>query len=70
MKTSIATVSLSGDLSDKLQAIAAAGFVSCDLYDGCFLYDFARSSMRLVDLDEYRPGPFRVGPTRLPGITR
>lgn len=51
-------------------AVAAGGFVSVDLYDGCFLYDFDRSSMHLIDLDEYRPGPFVVMDDRLPGSTR
>lgn len=39
-------------------AVEAAGFVASDLYDGCLLYDFGRWRMRLVDLDEYRPGPY------------
>jgi serine/threonine-protein kinase len=51
-------------------SVAAAGFVSVDLYDGCFLYDFDRRDMRLVDLDEYRPGPFVVDADRLPGSRR
>jgi serine/threonine-protein kinase len=40
------------------------------LYDGCLLYDFARRRMRLIDLDEYRPGPFEVPASLLPGSTR
>jgi len=51
-------------------AVAAAGFVAVDLYDGCFIYDFARRRMWLCDLDEYRPGPFCVDGDRLPGSTR
>lgn len=39
-------------------AVDEAGFVASDLYDGCFLYDFERRQMRLLDFDEYRPGPF------------
>ncbi|MGH9222374.1 MAG: serine/threonine protein kinase [Acidimicrobiales bacterium] len=50
--------------------IAAAGFVAVDLYDGCFIYDFAARRMWLCDLDEYRPGPFTVDADRLPGSTR
>lgn len=50
--------------------VAARGFVAVDLYDGCFLYDFAGRSMRLCDLDEYRPGPFTVDGDRLPGSRR
>lgn len=51
-------------------AVAAAGFVAVDLYDGCFLYDFDDRRMRLIDLDEYRPGPFAVEGERLPGSLR
>lgn len=50
--------------------IAAAGFVEADLYDGAFLYDFDRERMQLIDLDEYRPGPFTVEDDRLPGSRR
>jgi serine/threonine-protein kinase len=55
---------------DAHETVAAAGFVSVDLYDGCFLYDFDCRTMRLIDLDEYRPGPFIVEGDRLPGSTR
>jgi hypothetical protein len=48
-------------------AVAAAGFVAVDLYDGSFLWDAATATMRLIDLDEYRPGPFTVPGARLPG---
>ncbi len=50
--------------------LARAGFVAVDLYDGCFVYDFAARRMWLCDLDEYRPGPFVVEEDRLPGSTR
>ncbi|MEV0455236.1 serine/threonine protein kinase [Catellatospora methionotrophica] len=51
-------------------AVAAAGFVAVDFYDGCLLYDFTASRMNVVDLDEYRPGPFPLEADRLPGSTR
>jgi len=51
-------------------AIAAAGWISVDRYDGCFLYDFDDRRMHLVDLDEYRPGPFVLDADRLPGSRR
>lgn len=51
-------------------AVAAAGFVAVDLYDGCFLYDFDARVMHLIDFDEYRPGPFRLEADRLPGSRR
>ena len=44
--------------------------MAVDLYDGCFHFDLARSTMYLIDLDEYRPGPFTVEADRLPGSTR
>ena len=37
MKTSIATVSVSGDLEEKLQAIAAAGFYGVEIFEKDFL---------------------------------
>jgi serine/threonine-protein kinase len=52
------------------RAVAAAGLVAVDLYDGCLLYDFDARAMWLVDLDEYRPGPFTVEVDRLPGSVR
>ncbi len=54
---------------DAHRAVADAGYVAVDLYDGCVLYDFDRHLVHLVDLDEYRPGPFRVE-ARLPGSSR
>jgi serine/threonine-protein kinase len=50
--------------------IVREGFVAVDLYDGCLRYDFARRRMRLIDLDDYRPGPVEVPPSLLPGSTR
>ncbi|GAA4348741.1 protein kinase family protein [Angustibacter luteus] len=46
-----------------------AGLVAVDLYDGCFLYDWAADAVRIIDVDEYRRGPF-VPDTQLPGSTR
>ncbi|MFD9119578.1 serine/threonine protein kinase [Streptomyces bottropensis] len=51
-------------------AVEAAGYVAVDLYDGALLYDFGAGEMRLIDLDEYRPGPFVLDAERLPGSTR
>ncbi|MEV0004507.1 serine/threonine protein kinase [Micromonospora sp. NPDC050980] len=55
---------------DAHRTVAAAGFVAVDLYDGCFLYDFSARQMQLIDLDEYRPGPFILDADRLPGSRR
>ncbi len=51
-------------------AVEDAGHVAVDFYDGSLLYDFAGSTLHLVDLDEYRPGPFVLEDGRLPGSTR
>jgi serine/threonine protein kinase len=51
-------------------AVVVAGFVAVDLYDGCFLYDFDSGTLRICDLDEYRPGPFLNSVGRLPGSKR
>ena len=58
------------ELLDAHLAIAAAGYVAVDLYDGCFLHDFSADRMHLIDLDEYRPGPFVLDSERLPGSLR
>ena len=39
MRTGIATVSISGNLSEKLEAIAAAGFDGIEIFEQDFLAD-------------------------------
>lgn len=39
-------------------AVTDVGFVAGDFYDGCLLWDAATRRLSLVDLDEYRPGPY------------
>jgi serine/threonine-protein kinase len=51
-------------------AVESAGHVAVDLYDGAFLYDFDGDEMHLIDLDEYRLGPFVLTDDRLPGSRR
>ncbi|MFE5867131.1 hypothetical protein ACFQ6V_00615 [Streptomyces roseifaciens] len=51
-------------------AVEEAGYVAVDFYDGALLYDFTGNAMRLIDLDEYRPGPFVLEEDRLPGSRR
>lgn len=58
------------DIFDAHLAVAGAGYVAVDFYDGCMLYNPHTATIRLVDLDHYRPGPFTVGPELLPGSTR
>jgi hypothetical protein len=38
--------------------LCARGWIACDFYDGCLLYDFARQRMHVIDLDHYRDEPF------------
>ncbi|MFJ2832024.1 serine/threonine protein kinase [Streptomyces sp. NPDC087263] len=51
-------------------AVESAGQIAVDFYDGALLYDFAGDVTHLVDLDEYRPGPFVLEEDRLPGSRR
>lgn len=44
-------------LIDLHVALAAAGWVAVDLYDGCLIVDLATASLKVVDLDSYRRGP-------------
>lgn len=50
--------------------VAAAGLIAVDFYDGCVLYDFSEHRTWICDIDEYRPGPFRLTAERLPGSGR
>lgn len=44
-------------LIDLHRALAAAGWIAIDLYDGCLIVDFASGSLSVIDLDTYRRGP-------------
>jgi serine/threonine protein kinase len=46
-------------LYDLHAALARAGWVAVDFYDGSLLYDFAAGRLWAVDLDMYRDAPFR-----------
>ena len=50
--------------------LAAAGWVACDLYDGCLIVDFETASLKVVDLDTYRRGPSVNDMGRMFGATR
>ena len=56
-------------LIDAHVAVADAGYVAVDLYDGCVLYDFEQQRLRLIDLDHYRPGPYELDVDRQLGST-
>ncbi|WP_328584057.1 serine/threonine protein kinase [Streptomyces sp. NBC_00370] len=51
-------------------AVEDAGRVAVDFYDGSLLYDFTERKLHLIDLDEYRSGPFELAHDRLPGSRR
>jgi serine/threonine-protein kinase len=44
-------------LIDLHEALASAGWVASDLYDGCLLVEFGTGRLTVVDLDAYRRGP-------------
>lgn len=50
--------------------LGRAGEVAADFYDGCLIYDFAAHRLAVIDLDNYRPGPFRNEMGRMFGSTR
>lgn len=47
-----------GQLAAAHIAVAEAGYVAVDLYDGCVLYDFSTRTVNLIDLDHYRRSPY------------
>ncbi|HEX4197816.1 MAG TPA: hypothetical protein VHZ26_10270 [Caulobacteraceae bacterium] len=51
-------------------ALCGAGWVACDFYDGSLMYDFARRTIRVIDLDSYHVGPFTNEMGRMFGSTR
>jgi serine/threonine-protein kinase len=55
------------DLHDE---VARAGWIAVDFYDGCLIYDFAAERLGVVDLDNYREGPFHNEMGRMFGSTR
>jgi serine/threonine protein kinase, bacterial len=57
-------------LIDLHAALAAAGWVAVDLYDGCLIVDFGTASLKVVDLDSYRRGPSANDLGRMFGSTR
>ena len=57
-------------LIDLHVALAAAGWVAGDLYDGCLIVDFATNALTVVDLDSYRRGPSTNDMGRMFGSTR
>jgi serine/threonine-protein kinase len=50
--------------------LGRGGEVACDFYDGCLLYNFTTHRLSIMDLDNYRSGPFRNEMGRMFGSTR
>jgi hypothetical protein len=50
--------------------LCGRGWVACDFYDGCLIYDFEARAPHLIDLDTYHLGPFTNEMGRLFGSTR
>jgi len=50
--------------------LCGQGWVACDFYDGCMLYDFGACRLHLIDLDTYHLGPFTNEMGRLFGSDR
>ena len=50
--------------------LEAEGWISCDFYDGCLLYDFASHRCHVIDLDHYVRGPFVNSMGRMFGSSR
>jgi serine/threonine-protein kinase len=57
-------------LIDVHVALAAAGWVAGDLYDGCLVVDFRVPTLSVIDLDSYRRGPTTNDMGRMFGSTR
>jgi serine/threonine protein kinase, bacterial len=55
---------------DMHRLLGTAGEVANDFYDGCLIYDFGTGRLSLVDLDHYRPGPYRNKMGRMFGSSR
>lgn len=57
-------------LIDLHVSLAAAGWVACDLYDGCLIVDLDTGSLKVIDLDSYRRGASVNDMGRMFGATR
>ncbi|MPZ51041.1 MAG: hypothetical protein GEU75_17360 [Dehalococcoidia bacterium] len=50
--------------------LAEAGWIPVDFYDGSLIYDFTSGHLSIIDLDMYKPGPFRNEMGRMYGSSR
>ena len=58
------------DLIDLHRALARAGWVAGDLYDGCLILDFTAGRLTVIDLDSYHRGSIINSMGRMFGSTR
>ena len=58
------------EIFDLSHELARAGWIAVDFYDGCLIYDFKSGRLGIMDLDNYRMGPFRNEMGRMFGSTR
>lgn len=59
-----------GQLLEAHAALERAGWVACDLYDGCLMVDLATGRLTLIDLDTYRRGASTNDMGRMFGSSR
>lgn len=59
-----------GGIIDLHETLAAQGWIACDFYDGCLIFDFATRRLTVVDLDTYHQGAFTNTMGRMFGSTR
>lgn len=57
-------------LLDAHLGLEAAGWVACDLYDGCLMVDLTTGGLTLIDLDTYRRGASTNDMGRMFGSSR
>jgi serine/threonine-protein kinase len=51
-------------------ALASAGWIAGDFYDGCLMYEFSSGELRVIDLDHYHRGPLTNTLGRMFGSSR
>ena len=59
-----------GGIIDVHVRLCRQGWIACDFYDGCLIYDFEGGQTHLIDLDMYHLGPFTNETGRLAGSDR
>lgn len=63
-------ISILNQIFDLHVLIEQNGYVSCDWYDGCLIYDFENDVLHIMDLDTYNKGLFKNTMGRMYGSSR